>query len=211
MTIYDPKLVVLLYGTVFPPLKRDTKQTWCQSLWLSFSDVQGLPLNDKYRKESWIGDPDKTRCPNKRHKIPSGWTVIPDLPPIQPQGVRPEIFSTIYLSVFIKITVTSFTRLSLRVSWWLIKVRGEIMIHCSYLIATALWPGLHHGQRMSNHNIYADMSSLPIPLYKHSQRTCFESKLIFPWKNVSDLHIMQMKNLFRFLHKANICYLLLFW
>lgn len=38
----------------FSPLKKDTEQTWCQSLWLSFSDVQGLPLNDKYRKESWM-------------------------------------------------------------------------------------------------------------------------------------------------------------
>lgn len=137
------------------------------------SGVPCLPLNAKYRKESWIGDPDEARCPNKRHKIPSGWTVIPDLPPIQPQGVRPETFPTIYLSVFIKITVTSFTRLSLCVSRWLIKVRGEIMIRCCYLITTALWPGLHHSQRMSNHNIYADMSSLPIALYKHSQRKCF--------------------------------------
>lgn len=137
------------------------------------SDVQGLPLNAKYRKESWIGDPHEARCPNKRHKIPSGWTVIPDLPPIQPQGLRPETFSTIYLSIFIKITVTSFTRLTLRVSWWLIKVRGEIMIRCCYLIATALWSELHHSRRMSNHNIYADMSSLPIALYKHSQRKCF--------------------------------------
>lgn len=82
-------------------------------------------------------------------------------------GMQLEILSVSYISILIKITVTACWPLC--VSWLLIKVRGEIVIQILSLSDCKRGFDLVcHSQRMSNNNIYTNMSSsLPTCSYRH--------------------------------------------